>query len=343
MLAGMRLSRVRERQAIAAMALGGLSWLVCVSAGWALWKGTALRRHTLDIATAAAAPPDHVLAHDRGGHVDHHVLLHGTDDDLLGNMRRADVLLLGNSRLMFALRGDALGRYFTSRGRRPFALGFGHEEQHRFPLEVMRRHDLHPKVVIVNVDNFFGGVTSPWGERVLRDTAFDAWKVQFEAGASHVVRRALHRVVPHVPDLWASEREFVIYRSTRDGSWFIATDFGEGSRLAPFYRGRDTVRPHNLELARALKETVEEAGGRVIFVLVPGRDVSLTHAQMLADMVGVPLVAPEVPDLRTMDASHLTDDSAARYASVFFQHLDPVLDAVLAQQGRPRVEVAPEP
>ena len=102
---------------------------------------------------------------------------------------------------------------------------------------------------------------------------------------------------------------------------------GRGS--GPFYRGRDTVRPHNIELARAFKDAVEAAGGHVIFALVPGRDVSLTHAQMLADLVGVPLVAPDVADLRTMDGSHLTDESAARYASVFFQHLDPVLDELL--------------
>ena len=69
----------------------------------------------------------------------------------------------------------------------------------------------------------------------------------------------------------------------------------------------------------------------MVFALVPGRDVSLTHAQMLADMVGVPLVAPEVPGLRTMDGSHLTDESAQRYASVFFQHLDPFLDRMLAR------------
>ena len=140
----------------------------------------------------------------------------------------------------------------------------------------------------------------------------------------------MHRLVPHVPDLWDGEREFIIYRSERDGAWFSATHFGRGGRLEPFYRGRDVLRPHNLQLARAFKESVEATGARVIFVLVPGRDVSLTHAQLLADAVGVPLVAPEVPDLRTMDGSHLTDESAARYASVFFQHLDPVLDEVLA-------------
>jgi hypothetical protein len=325
----------RDRIAIRAMVLAAITFGFCALLGWGLWKLTALRRFTLEIATAAGPPAGHFLAHDRGGHVDHHVLLHGMDDDTLRNLREADVLLMGNSRLMFALRGGALRQYFVMRGLRPFALGFGHEEQHRFPLEVMRRHGLRPKVVIVNVDNFFGGVTSAWGERVLRDSVFDAWKVEFEATTSHQVRRALHQVVPHVPDLWDDEREFIIYRSERDGAWFIATQFGRGARLETFYRGRDHVRPHNIELARAFKTAVEASGAHLIFALVPGRDVSLTHAQMLADVLGVPLVAPEVPDLRTMDGSHLTDESADRYASVFFQHLDPVLDEVLNRAGAP--------
>ena len=96
--------------------------------------------------------------------------------------------------------------------------------------------------------------------------------------------------------------------------------------------GRDVVRPHNLALARAFKEAVEAQGAQLVFVLMPGRDVSLTHAQMMADLLQVPLVAPEVEGLRTMDGSHLTDESAARYAPVFFQHLDPVLDDILRRR-----------
>lgn len=326
--------RTRDRRAAGAILLGAATFAFCAFEGWGLWKLTTLRRYTLDIASSADPPAGHFLAHDRGGHVDHHVLLHGMDAETLRNLHRADVLLMGNSRLMFALRGEALRQYFVSRGLRPFALGFGHEEQHQFPLEVMRRHRLRPRIVIANVDNFFGGVTSPWGERVLQDSRFDAWKVEMEANAAHVVRREVHRVVPHVPDIWDGEREFILYRSERDGSWFVATHFGRGVRLESFYRGRDVVRTHNVLLARAFKEAVEAAGARLIFVLVPGRDVSLTHARLLADAVRVPLVAPEVPDLRTMDGSHLTDASAASYASVFFTALDPVLKAELDRQGR---------
>ena len=325
-------SRRQDRVARRAVAAGLLAFVACVALGWAGWKLTSLRSYELDIATADPMPDDHILAHDRGGHVDHHVLLHGMDAETIDNLKQADVLLMGNSRLMFALRGDMLRQYFLPRGLRAFALGFGHQEQHAFPLAVVRRHGLRPKVVIVNVDNFFGGVTSPWAERVLGDTRFDAWKTELEANASHRVRRALHRVVPHAPDLWEAEREFVIYRSQNDGSWFIATEFGHGSRLMGFHTGRDVVRPHNIALARAFKEAVEAQGARLVFVLMPGRDVSLTHAQMLADLLHVPLVAPEVEGLRTMDGSHLTEESAAKYAPIFFQHLDPVLDDILGRR-----------
>ena len=285
----------------------------------------------MDVVTAADPPPDHYLAHDRGGHVDHHVLFHGIDAASLSAMRRADVLLMGNSRLMFALRGDSLRQYFLPRGLRAFALGFGHLEQHEFPLELFRRFELRPRVVIANVDNFFAGVPSPWARRVMRDSAFDAYKTAFEANAAYQTRRLLHRVVPHVPELWNEHREFLIHRSRQDGSWFLGTRFGRGLPLMDFYEGRDTLRDHNLALGRAFKAEVEGAGARLVFVLVPGRDVSLTAAQMLADALDVPLVVPRVDGLRSMDASHLTDESARRYALAFFRELDPVLDRILAE------------
>ena len=231
MLGAMRRLRERDRRAVRAILLGMATFAFCVFAGWGIWKLTTLRRFTLDIATAADRRPGTSSRMTAAATSTTTCCCTAWTPTRCATCSEADVLLMGNSRLMFALRGDALRQYFVTRGLRPFALGFGHEEQHQFPLEVMRRHGLRPRVVIANVDNFFGGVTSPWGERVLRDTRFDAWKTEIEATAAHVVRRAMHRVVPHVPDLWDGEREFIIYRSERDGAWFIATEFGRGSRL----------------------------------------------------------------------------------------------------------------
>ncbi len=325
---GARAGRRRERLRLAALA--GLAFAACALAGWAGWKQTPAASFQMDIVTSDDPPPDHYLAHTRGGHIDHHVLYHGIDEASLEAMRAADVLLMGNSRLMFALRGDALRQYFLPRGLRPFALGFGHLEQHEFPLAIFERYDLRPRVVIANVDNFFGGVPSPWSRQVMDDSAFDAWKLRYEAEAAYRTRRLLHRVVPHVPELWREQREFILHRSRRDGSWFLATRFGDGLPLMDFYEGRDFLRPHNITLGRAFKARVEASGAKLIFVLVPGRDVSLTAARLLADELDVPLVVPRVEDLRSMDASHLTDGSARAYASEFFRALDPVLDDVLS-------------
>ena len=57
------------------------TFALCLAVGWGLWKLTGLRKFDLDIATAAPPPSDHFLAHDRGGHVDHHVLFHGMDEE----------------------------------------------------------------------------------------------------------------------------------------------------------------------------------------------------------------------------------------------------------------------
>lgn len=308
----------------------GLAFAVCALAGWAGWKQTSASAYLMDIVSSDDQPSDHYLAHARGGHVDHHVLYHGIDAASVEAMREADVVLMGNSRLMFALRGDILRQYFLPRGFRPFALGFGHLEQHEFPLAIFKRFTLHPRIVIANVDNFFAGVPSPWAQRVMRETRFDAFKVVIEANAAYHTRRLLHRVVPHAPELWNEHREFLIHRSRRDGSWYLATNFSRGIPLMDFYEGRDALRPHNVTLGRAFKDAVEATGARLVFVLIPGRDVSLTAAQMLADELQVPLVAPRVEGLRSMDASHLTDESAQRYALAFFRELDPVLDRLLA-------------
>ena len=140
---------------------------------------------------------DHYLAGDIGGQVDHHVLFFGLDPDAHARLRTADVLFVGNSRLMFALRPVVLRPAFGALGQSYYALGFGFREADRFPLAIIRRFDLRPRVVVVNADGFFGGGLSAWAEVVNRDTAFAARKLRWEAETAHDVRRAVHIVAPN--------------------------------------------------------------------------------------------------------------------------------------------------
>jgi hypothetical protein len=275
---------------------------------------------------APAAADAYYLAYDRSGHVDHHVIFHGIDRESTANLRASDVLLLGNSRLMFAFTRQDLRGFFPRLGLTYYVLGFGHREHDAFPRAIIRRFDLRPKLVIVNADRFFLGDQSAWADRVMDDSWFDAAKLWFEAEATHAVRRTVQPWLPHVPSELDRERELIAYRSRADGTWLIANSFaGLGGRMAP-----DDGRPltpdfNKLARARDFKAEVEARGGRLVLCLVPAPTASRAHAEWLAGELGVPLVAPVPDELRTFDGSHLTPQSASRFAGLFFAELEPVL------------------
>ena len=130
-----------------------------------------------DIVAHAEPPPSgaYYLAHDRGGHIDHHVLYHGTDEGAAARLQAAEVLFLGNSRLMFALEPTTVRQFFAATRHPYYVLGFGHEEQDDFPLEIIRRRDLRPSLVVINADHFFAAERSEWAAKVIDETDFDAW------------------------------------------------------------------------------------------------------------------------------------------------------------------------
>ena len=282
----------------------------------------------MDIASAdvPASAGTTFLAHDRGGHLDHHVLYHGLDRRARRRLAEADVLFLGNSRLMFALDGRALRATFVPMGLTYYVLGFGHDEAHAFPSALIDRYDLRPKVVVVNLDNFFTIDSSAWAERVLEDGWFDAIKLRFEGATAHLVRRHLHRVVPHWPDLIAAKREFVIHRSALDGTWAIGTRFETGGPL-PLAPEPDGIRVPPRVIARALafKADLDRRGSRLVFCLVPSPDSSRARAFALGAAVGVPVVAPVPDDPQTIDGSHLTEESAETFSNKLLSELAPIV------------------
>ena len=162
------------------------------------------------------------------------MLWFGIDAEVVRRLKAAEVLFVGNSRLMFGLRPALLRPFFADRGVRYYVMGFGYREADRFPLEMIRRFDLRPRLVVVNADGFFGGGLSPWAELVNRDTPFAARKLQQEAEAAHEARRVVHQLVPNwfrlfgLPGL-GLRRHFIAYRSRSDGTW-QPSPWAEGTR-----------------------------------------------------------------------------------------------------------------
>jgi hypothetical protein len=282
---------------------------------------------------AGEEPPDddHYLANDTGGHVDHHVIYFGTDVEVVARLRAADVLFLGNSRLMFALRPEVLRPFFAARGLTPYVMGFGFREADRFPLAVIRRLDLRPRLVVVNADGFFGGGLSPWADIVLRDSAFAARKLQWESEAAHEARRRLHVLFPHWPRFFnlpglGQARTFTAYRSRVDGTWDIwpwptaAQAFRPPPLTGPGV-GRGEARD-----ADAFMAEMRARGARVVLTRVPAPTAMPGAGPAeLAARLRVPLVAVDIPGPASHDGGHLDPASAFDWSRALLEALLPYL------------------
>ncbi len=275
---------------------------------------------------------DHYLAGDIGGQVDHHVLFFGLDAGAHARLTAADVLFLGNSRLMFALRPEVLRPAFAALGHSYYALGFGFREADRFPLALIRRLDLRPRVVVVNADGFFGGGLSAWAEVVNRDTPFAARKLRWEAETAHDVRRAVHIVAPNWLALFGRPglghaRELNMYRSRLDGTWQVSPWTESTLVFAPPALDGPALSRGEIAAARAFKAEMDARGIRLVLTRVPTpAPQGGAGPARFAELLNVPLVVVETPGLTSGDVSHLDPASAHDWSRAFVPALAPHLD-----------------
>jgi hypothetical protein len=279
-----------------------------------------------NISRAERPSDDYYLAHDHGGHVDHHVLYFGTDAEALDHLKRADVLFVGNSRLMFAARPRVLDAFFEPRGLRYYVLGFGFREADRFPLAIIQKFDLRPRMVIVNADGFFQNSLSDFARTVMKDTPFGAWKFGQEAEAGHEVRRALHQLVPNYVDLFGRpgfpwRRELVIYRSRSNGTWQLSPWEPGTSPVLARNLSLGTLARHEVAAARRFKAALDARGSSLVLTYVPTPRPYSSGPALVAELLGVPFVEAQPGGLLTEDGDHLDEASAIAWSEAFVREL----------------------
>jgi len=307
-----------------------LSLLVGLTFGaWLTLPGFAGRVRNISV---AQRPPDpsYYLAHDRGGHLDHDVLFHGTDAEAIANLKNADILFVGTSRMMFALRSRVLTPWAAAHGVSYYAFGFGYREGDEWALELIRKHDLRPRLVVVNVDGFFGRALSPGAVRTKRDSAFGARKRVAEGELSHEARRYVHQVIPNWIDLYGRPgfpfgNEFIAYRSRRDGIWAISPWPDSSGPAASVDYVNEPVGPRIGDAARRFKAELDARGSRMVVTYVPTPDDSGGNPVAIGALLGVPVVGMGVDGLTSHDGSHLSEESAVFWSRRLVDDLTPHL------------------
>lgn len=294
----------------------------------------ALRRAADDLlAGDGLADDDYYLSSDIGGQVDHHVLYFGLDEKATAHLQAADVLFLGNSRVMYALRPQVLRPAFAALGLDYYGLGFGFREADRFPLAIIRRFDLRPRVVVVNADGFFGGGLSTWAEVVNRDTVFAARKIRWEIEIAHNVRSRMQQVAPNWLALIGRPgldqgRRFNTYRSRIDGTWLVSPWPTATRTFLPPEPERREIGRGELAAARAFKAEMDARGITLVLTMVPTpRPFEGAAAARFATLLDVPLIVVEPPGMTSSDDSHLDAPSAFDWSRAFMAAFTPLLRA----------------
>jgi len=261
---------------------------------------------------------DSYLADYRGG-VDFYTLYFNLGNSV-APVKRADVLFLGNSRALFGFRRDALRSFFESMGLRYYVLAFGHGEDSVFARALIEKHDLHPKWVVINADPFFREEIGWFGAKVVRESRFDALKFRLETYATFTVSRSLHRRLPYLSPLQTFQ-EFIWYRSRSDGTVTL-TGFRD-IRRPRGAQGMD-LNPAMFEEAKRFKAVMDRRGIKMVLTCVP--PLSPASARVLGASLGVPVLVPEVPGLRTFDGSHLYRESGERFTSALLAAFRPLVE-----------------
>lgn len=255
-------------------------------------------------------------------------LLPGIGDAL----RRADVVFLGESDMQTATSADAVDRYFDARAIPFYRFGFGYEETSPFPIAMMRKYQMRPRVVVVNADPFFTTFPSPVGYRALHHDP-DTWL--------HVV---ILRVFQQIHAPICTLGEFLCRRGKTPRAWFRSKQTGKQTwingdpdRTILRITEQRGVKADGVDVAAAARlanSFIDEFHlnrACVIFTGVPTpKREAEAIATRLAAATGVPLVLPDVAGLATRDETHLNRPSAERWAAALMAAIDPIVSRCLA-------------
>lgn len=262
-------------------------------------------------------PSDSFFVEAAGDDLSQMVLWHGLGDSI-ENARRADILFIGDSRMPVGLREEIIVPAAAGLGLRVFSLACGHVERVPFALELIRKHDLRPKIVVaVGGPHIFRDMWSAPAEKARTLTRWQAWTTWIEADARWRLQSWLHSWLPKID--WFDRdliKSWIIYRSARTG-WLLPVV--EPSQSIPVgVAADDPSYAKFLSLARDLKQELDRRGALLVLSVVPYRDTRTGHLPFLAQELGVPFVLPSFDGVVTADSSHLSRSSAASYAKAFW-------------------------
>jgi hypothetical protein len=261
---------------------------------------------------------------------EHGALLYGLEPSAIYNIRRAEVLFVGNSKLQAGFSSRAMRDYFNSINVPFFILGFGYADESTFSEAVLKRWGVSPKVLVINADPFFSEYLSSAARDALEGRPAFLWRILLKS-----LFQRVHRGVCFVASSICPESEPSIFRSARNGQWNWIGPYIEEKSVPIDRSAQTTIPPHILAMAEKMGEKFLEEIGLdrqcVVLTATPNSPLdSVGIATALASSLKTSSVFPSIDGLSTLDGVHLNLASAERWSGQFVRALGPILQKCIS-------------
>jgi hypothetical protein len=273
------------------------------------------------------------------GDYDHGAFWFDLESTAIRAAAAADVLFLGNSRMQFGFSTTSTTEWFASRSIPYYLLGFAYTETMTFVSPYLERLEPRARAYVINVDRFFNDFETPPAAEIFRtpETSYEKYRAK---------RRWqwLHRhLCTSVAMVCGDQAAF--FRRPHDGQWRLAGHAVGDASFVPqgvsdATENNRTRWPSYIEMAKRFVSELSVDRRCVILTLVPSKETRRAEAGAIAHALGIDLVDPVVPGLRTFDGSHLDEPSAERWSAAFLEAAGSRLRACASQDG-PAFQVDP--
>ncbi|MEM6986957.1 MAG: hypothetical protein AAF499_10490 [Pseudomonadota bacterium] len=281
---------------------------------------------------SAGYSDDHYLAYceyGRYGDFEHGALLYNFEPDAVEQIKRAEILFLGNSRTQYTFSSQPVVDALDATGKPWYIMGFGFGARSEIPEDMFNEYQLRPRMLVINADPFFNAEPSGISKKILagsETTREEYSRKQWLQGVHTALCQ--DRADSFFATLLCGTSP-TLFRSRSDGTWIV-----------DYYRpDRHIAVTYNDYLLDELDATVEAANSFIdkvgvpreciVLTVLPQRPTPLNFGKALADRLALTFYSPELDDLWTIDASHMDVESNNRWSTAFMRDIAPTLQTCL--------------
>jgi hypothetical protein len=235
----------------------------------------------------------------------------------IGNLRQADVVFLGTSRVVFAIDWRAADEFALRRGIKLFNLSFAGVLNEEFSQLLITKWDIRPRIWVIDIyadalSNFQSSFFNP-----AAPAGFEAHTIA-EAGIFEGYPNVVSRNLRWRAKMLFGLDEPASYRSDRTGNWYLDK---WPNRLRTDMPKMDAERsdcPVPPEEVEAARDFVRRLKGPIVLTQVPSKFSCHRRAQLIASALDAPLFAPDPQGFSSTDGgSHLDSLSSVKYTREF--------------------------